>query len=436
MTLDSQTGIGRLATRSTSVNSLCGKTFHLSNGLTVITHEDHTSPFIAVSLWYHVGSGRESRGRSGLAHLLEHLMFKGSAHVASNDFHRLLNGVGGKIEAGTNEDRTYYSTVVPSNALELSMFLESDRMGFFLDALTPDKLEIQRQVVMNEYYLAHQNRPYGAARLLIRGALYPDGHPYRSPTIGYNEDLVAITLDDVGSFYRRFYSPANASLAVVGAIVPDAVHAVLEKWFSDVDSRPRPGQITVPATHLSREVRSEVCSWVSRPRLYMAWRTPPWLAPGNAEIDLLATILAGSVVSRLHKRLVTEQSLAIDVHAEQWCRHLESTFVVSATSTSTDLGRIEQEIRRTMDALCHASPFDEELKRAIGFREAGLLRQLQTIEDRAEAINAYYMATGDPDSMELAQFRYHHVTQDDMRTATRRLLGEKCVILAIIPDRK
>src|SRR5256885_4115603 len=218
--------------------------FKLPNGLTVILHEDHSVPLVTVNMWYHVGSARERTGRTGFAHLFEHLMFMGSGHVKPGDFDQWLESAGGDNNGSTANDRTNYWINVPSNAIDLALFLESDRMGYLLDTMTPQTVDAQRDVVKNERRQSYENRPYGQADITLTEMLYPDGHPYHWPVIGYMPDLTAASYDDVVAFFKKYYGPSNASLVVAGDIESASARKLVEKWFSDV----KPGALIEPMT--------------------------------------------------------------------------------------------------------------------------------------------------------------------------------------------
>ncbi len=220
--------------------------FTLPNGLRVVLHEDHSVPVVAVNVWYHVGSGREKPGRTGFAHLFEHLMFEGSGHVKEGDFDNLLEGAGGDNNGSTNTDRTNYYLNVPSSALELALFLESDRMGYLLDAMSPAKVDGQRDVVKNERRQGVENQPYGQAFITLSELLYPAGHPYHWPTIGYMDDLTAASYEDVTDFFKQYYGPNNATLVVAGDIDPAKTRTLVERWFSDVKRGPDVAPLSVP----------------------------------------------------------------------------------------------------------------------------------------------------------------------------------------------
>src|SRR6185436_13408164 len=259
--------------------------FTLPNGLHVILHEDHSVPVVTVNMWYHVGSARELAKRTGFAHLFEHLMFMGSGHVKPGEFDEWLEEAGGDNNGSTETDRTNYWINVPSNALELALFLESDRMGYLLDSMTPKTVDAQRDVVKNERRQSYENRPYGLAEPTLGEMLYPEGHPYHWPVIGYMPDLTAATYDDVVAFFKRYYAPSNASLVVAGDLNPAEARTLVEKWFGDVKPGGVPQPPTLPGVALTGVTKKVITDRVQLPRLYLAWLTPPQLAPGDAALD-------------------------------------------------------------------------------------------------------------------------------------------------------
>jgi zinc protease len=262
--------------------------FTLPNGLTVILHEDHSVPVVSVNVWYHVGSAHEKPGRTGFAHLFEHLMFEGSGHVAEGDFDNLLESAGGGNNASTRNDYTNYYIDVPSNALDLALFLESDRMGFLLDKVSEELVNGQRDVVKNERRQSYENAPYGKAYLRLSELMYPKNQPYHWPVIGYLEDLSAASAEDVREFFRKYYAPQNASLVVAGDIDPVAARRRIEYWFRDVEPGKGPDPIEVPPVGLSGVVTEQLTDDVQLPRLFMLWHTPPTYAPGGGGLDRAA----------------------------------------------------------------------------------------------------------------------------------------------------
>src|SRR5438876_8279451 len=320
--------------------------FTLPNGLTVILHEDHAVPLVSTNMWYHVGSAREKTGRTGFAHLFEHLMFMGSGHVKPGEFDDWLEGVGGTNNGSTENDRTNYWINVQSNSIELALFLESDRMGYLLDSMTPKTVDAQRDVVKNDRRQSYENRPYGQAELLLGELLYPDGHPYHWPVIGYMPDLTAASHEDVVDFFKKYYAPSNASLVVAGDIDPARTRALVEKWFGDVKRAAPPEPITIPGVALTSVQTKTITDRVQLPRLYLAWLTPRHFEPGDAELDVVADVLAGGKNARLYKRLVYDMQIAQDVNAFQSSSSLSSSFQIVATARP---GHTAAELQKVID---------------------------------------------------------------------------------------
>jgi zinc protease len=403
--------------------------FTLPNGLRVILHEDHSVPLVTVNVWYHVGSAREKPGRTGFAHLFEHLMFEGSAHVEEGAFDTLLEGAGGTNNGSTNNDRTNYYIDVPANALELALFLESDRMGYLLDSMTPARVEGQRDVVKNERRQAYENAPYGMAQIEIDRLLYPEGHPYRWPTIGYMEDLTAASHEDVVEFFKTYYAPGNASLVVAGDIDPVKTRALVEKWFSDVPRGTRPvPPIDHPPVSITDVRRKTLHDRVQLPRLYLSWATPAHLNPGDAELDVVAEVLAGGKNARLYKRLVYDMQIAQDVTAYQASGTLGSQFqiVVTARPVGADtvpaavLERIRAIVDEELVKLGREEPEDRELERAVNQIESGFLNRMERVGGFGgvgDQLNAYFFATGNPDYFNEDLSRYRALSTADVRAA-------------------
>ncbi len=420
--------------------------FTLPNGLHVILHEDHTVPMLTVNVWYHVGSAREKPGRTGFAHLFEHLMFMGSGHAKYGDFDRLLESAGGTNNASTAEDRTNYFIDAPSNALDLALFLESDRMGFLLDAMSPKTVDAQRDVVKNERRQSYENAPYGMASLELSQMLYPKGHPYSWPVIGYMDDLTAASYQDVVDFFRLYYQPSNASLVIAGDIDTARTRAAVEKWFSDVT----PGASTVPPIEyakpeLTEVKRKTVQDRVQLPRLYLAWLTPPQFKPGDAELDVISQLLAGGKNSRLYKRLVYDLQIAQDVTAFQASKQLSSDYniVVTArptpegTSVAQQMDRIRGIVDEELRTLQHTEPRAREFQRAINQIESSFYDRMERIGGGggiADQMNAYYTYTGNPDYFNADLARYRAVTRAGVTaTAATYLPLDKRVELIVEP---
>jgi zinc protease len=414
--------------------------FRLPNGLTVIVHEDHSAPVVSVNTWYHVGSGRETAGRTGFAHLFEHLMFEGSKHVPEGAFDRWLEAVGGDNNGSTQVDRTNYWENAPANALEMPLFLESDRMGFLLDRMTPDTIDGQRDVVKNERRQRVDNQPYGKVEDALPPALFPKGHPYSWPVIGSMADLSAASHQDVMDFFRRWYGPGNASLVVAGDVEAEEVRRAVEKWFADVP-RSEPVDPIVPRPAVLREEKRIVLEdKVQLPRLYMAWVTPPAFAPGDAALDAVAAVLTDGRNSRLYRRLVYDLQVAQDVTAFQDSQGLASSFNLIVTARS---GRGLEEIRRLVDeeiARLQAAPPDErELVRFQNRTEAAFFDRLERVGGfggKADQLNLYFFRTGNPDYFEEDLARYRALAPNDLQAAAARFLGAGRVLISVVPEGK
>lgn len=412
--------------------------FSLANGLDVVLHEDHSVPSVTVNIWYHVGSGREKPGRTGFAHLFEHIMFEGSKNVPEGKFDEWLEAAGGDNNGTTTTDRTNYFENVPSNALELPLFLESDRMGFLVDAMSPGKVDGQRDVVKNERRQRYENRPYGLASVLISENLFPPDHPYHWPTIGSMDDLTAASFEDVVEFFRTYYVPANASLVIAGDIDPERTRRLVERWFSDVPAgHPVPPQ-PAPVAYLTGEKRLVHEDKVQLPRLYIAWNTPPVYAPGDAELDILASVLAGGKNSRLYKRLVYDLQIAQDVSAFQSSSDLASSFQIIVTARAGHgLSEIETIVKEELARVKAETPSLREVERAINQYEASFLDRLENIGTKADLLNSYLTSTGNPDFFNEDLARYKALDPKDIQSAATTWLRENGrVVLSIVPEGK
>jgi zinc protease len=415
--------------------------FQLPNGLNVILHQDRSIPVAAVNVWYHVGSANEKTGRTGFAHLFEHLMFEGSKHVPEGQFDILLEAAGANNNGSTTNDRTNYIIDVPTNALELALFLESDRMGYLLDAMPPEQVNSQRDVVKNERRQSYENRPYGMASLEIDQMLWPEGHPYSWPVIGYMEDLTAASQQDVTEFFKKYYAPNNASLVIAGDIDFDRTRALVEKWFGELPRGPAVEPVAPPAAVLTQVKRQTITDQVSLPRLYLAWLTPRYYAPGDATLDLVSSVLTGGKNSRLYKRLVYEEQIAQDVSSFQSSSALGSSFLVIATARR---GRTAAELQKAIDdeidRLRREPPDAREMQRALNQIEASFYRRMERIggfSGKAEQLNAYYFAGGGPDFFAEDLARYTSLTPSDVQAAVVRWLPrERRVELVVEPEAK
>ena len=423
--------------------------FTLPNGLTVILHEDHTVPLVSVNVWYHAGSGREKPGRTGFAHLFEHLMFEGSKHVKEGEFDTLLEAAGGDNNGSTNSDRTNYWVNVPSSGLELALFLESDRMGYLLDVVSPELVNGQRDVVKNERRQSYENQPYGLSFIRLGELLWPKDHPYHWPTIGYMEDLTAAAQEDVTDFFKKYYAPGNASLAIAGDIDPTTTRQMVERWFSDVKAGAFVPPIGAPPAYLSGVVRETMEDRVQFPRIYLEWITPAQYTPGDTDLDLVSQILAGGKNSRLYKRLVYDLQIAQNVSAGQSSEALGSSFEIVVTAKPAPgqppkppqamIDEVKAIVDEELEKLRREPPAERELERALNQIEASFFDRIERVGSfggKADLLNAYFTATGNPDffNEDLSRYRARSVT--DLQAAVRYWLpADRRVELTVLPGK-
>ncbi len=408
----------------------------LGNGMPVLIHEDRRCPIVAVNLWYHVGSKNEQPGRTGFAHLFEHLMFEGSEHY-DHGYFQPLQQAGAILNGSTNSDRTNYWEVVPANSLELALWMESDRMGHLLPALTDEKFRNQRDVVLNERRQNYENRPYGMATMAIVDALFPPDHPYHWLTIGSPDDLNAASLDDVTAFFRRYYHPANASLALAGDIDTGEALALVNSYFGGVRPGPDVGPVDcAPAQPC--EVRLVLEDRVELPRLYLNWISPAIFGEGDADLDLVADVLADGKSSRLYKAMVYERRIATDVTAVQQSRELSGFFQLIATAApGHSLGELEAAMSAELSRVAESGPTTAELQRSLAQAEAQFVYRIQTVGGfggKSDQLNQYNVFVGDPGYFEQDLQRYREATPDSVAAAARRFLvrGPR-VAVSVVP---
>ncbi|MFI5075990.1 MAG: M16 family metallopeptidase [Vicinamibacteria bacterium] len=409
--------------------------FSLPNGLRVILHEDHSTPVVAVNVWYHVGSKNESAGRTGFAHLFEHMMFQGFQGYPYA-FGATMDELGASRNGSTNTDRTNYYEVVPSNFLDTALFMEAGRMGRLLETVTRERLDNQRDVVKNEKRQRVDNQPYGQAFNRIMAALYPREHPYSWPVIGSMEDLTAASLEDVSAFFRTYYAPNNASLVLAGDFDPARARALVEKHFGAITSgaavqRPQPAQ-----PHLDREIREDMEDSVQLPRLYLAWHSTPMFSKSEAAADMLAIILGGGKSSRLYKALQFDRQIVQDAFAGNPASELAGLFQVMATAKpGQNLGEIQRVIDDEIAKLKTTPVTAEEIERAYVELESRIILGLQTVLGKAEQLNRYATFLDDPGYLGKDLGRYRSVTAADVQQAARAYLTDKRVVLSVLPRR-
>lgn len=408
----------------------------LGNGLRLVLHRDTTLPLVAVNLWYHVGSKNERPGRTGFAHLFEHMLFQGSQHIGTNDHFRYIQQVGGLVNGSTWYDRTNYYETLPAHFLSLGLWLESDRMGFLLPAITPEKLENQRSVVMNERRQRIDNRPYGRAHEVLHELLFPADHPYHWPVIGYMEDIAAATLEDVQSFFRTYYAPNNAVLTLAGDFDPDAAVAEVERFFGPIPRGPETPPVVAPLGELGGERRHRVEDDVQLPRVYVATRAPaygqrPWYAA-----DLLTTALAGGKSSPLYEDLVYRRQLAQDVSAYVLPTEIASNFYLVATcKPGVDAEVLETALGEHLDRLASSPISPADLERCRNHVLVSHYRGLQHLDNRADRLSELTTYFDAPERLRDETERYLDLSAADLQDyAGRFLRPDQRVVLSYVPN--
>ena len=412
----------------------------LPNGLRLIVSQDGLAPVVAVNVWYHVGSANEVPGKTGFAHLFEHLMFQGSGHVAKSEHMALVQAAGGTMNGTTFLDRTNYFETVPSHQLELALWLEADRMGTLLDALNQDNLDNQRDVVKNEKRSSYDNRPYGDWFHRLQAAVYPAGHPYSHPTIGSMADLDAASLEDVARFFRTYYAPNNAVLAVVGDVNAKQVRTWVDRYFGPIGSNPGiPAPVDAVALGLlAAEYREVVHERVPLPRIFFGFRGP---VLGDARLDAVevgAQILAGGKGSRLYRRLVRDEKIAQDVWFSSIGAIRGTAMIVGQATIRPEVGPevVERAFEEELELLGREPVTDDELARAKALIETYELEALQHVEERADRLAQYATLLDDPDMINRQLERYLAVGKDEIRAVAAELYGaDHRAVLTYLPGR-
>ncbi len=410
------------------------KKITLDNGLEVIFYKDNTIPSVAVNLWYKVGSANEKKGKTGLAHLFEHMMFQGSQHVPKEMHFKYVQEAGGTLNATTNTDRTNYYETLPSSALELALWLESDRMGFFLPALTTEKLENQREVVMNERRQRYDNQPYGRAWEILFSNLFPEEHPYHWPTIGWMKDIESYSLDDVKNFFQTYYAPNNASLVIAGDIDYEKAENSVVKYFSEIKPYPDIPKVVVPKFELAENKLINFEDNVQLPRLYLMWKSDALYKEDDAKLDALADALSSSKNSRLYKTLVFEKQLALEVYAFQYSGQYEGVFIVVATARpGVTLDELKKIIFDEINLIAAEGISDAELEKAKNTIISDNIYALQNISGIANQLNNYNCTLGEPNSFIYDINRYENLSPEDVKDAAKKYLLKPYVELRIVP---
>ena len=411
----------------------------LDNGLEVILHEDRSDPVVAVYVQYHVGSAREEAGRSGFAHLFEHMLFQGSQHVGDDMHFKLVQEAGGTLNGSTTRDRTNYFEVLPSNQLELALWLEADRMGWFTPSVTQAKLDNQREVVKNERRQSTDNAPYGRAFETLLPMLYPAGHPYSWPVIGSMTDLSAASVEDVSAFFRRYYAPNNATLTIAGDFVPDSAKAWVRRYFGAIPRNPQaPQRPVVPAVALARDSVAVLEDRVQLPRSYSAWHSVRAFHPDDAALQALAQILARGKSSRLYQALVLDAPLAVDVALRQEGNKLDGHLLLTATARPGVHPRaIDSVVTRVIAGVAARGVTARELERVKNGERASSIDGLSSVLGKASQLSYYNYFAGTPDFLAQDLARFEALTPADVqRVAAQYLAGKPRAVLTVVPEGK
>jgi zinc protease len=408
----------------------------LPNGLQVILHEDHSTPIVVVNTWYHVGSGDEKPGRTGFAHLFEHIMFMGSQNVPVGQFDKWLESVGADNNGSTNTDRTNYYEVLPSNALPLALWLDADRMGRLLPVMDQAKLDLQRDVVKNERRQRYDNTPYGRAGETIMAALFPAAHPYHWTTIGSMTDLSAASLEDVKDFFRTYYAPNNATVVIAGDFNRDSALTWVRRYFGDIPRGPQmPARPVVPAFTVAKDTFLVMEDKVTLPRLYETWHSVKLFHPDDAALDVLADVLAGDKNSRLYKRLVFDMQVAQDVNAFQSSGRLDGYFQITVTPKPGQLpSRMLALVTEEIGKIARDGVTPRELARSLNSRRASFLDNLASVLGKSEQLASYDYSAGTPDYVQQDLARYEKITAADVQRVAAEYLNKPKVVLTVVPE--
>jgi zinc protease len=425
--------LGMALDAAASTPKLPVEQYQLENGLTVLLSEDHALPVVSVEVLYLVGSSYEREGRTGFAHLFEHLMFQGSEHY-DHEYFKPYEPIGGQVNGTTSRDRTNFFEVVPSNYLSTPLWMESDRMQSLPAALTQSKLDNQREVVKNERRQRNENAPYGMSQVYLGEMLYPPGHPYRHTPIGSHEDLTAATLDDVKEFFETYYVPANAALALVGDFESAEIKRLVQQYFGPIPGgtrAPRP-VVAVPSPS---PVHWQKTDDVPLPRIYLVWHTPALFAAGDAELDLLSSVLATGKTSRLYYPLVYDKKVAKEVEAYQVSQQLSSFYVVEATAApGQSVDALYAELTKALTKSLETPPTSAELERAVSAYKKQFYGRIEAVQSRASTLASYFQHTGRADYLGQDLARYVEATPERVHAAAQQYLHlDQAARLDIVP---
>ncbi|RJQ57660.1 MAG: insulinase family protein [Stygiobacter sp.] len=420
-----------------SILNLQYEKYKLGNGLEVILYQDNSLPSIAVNIWYRVGSANEVKSKTGFAHLFEHMMFQGSENIPKEGHFRYIQEAGGNLNGSTSIDRTNYYETLPSNYLELALWLESDRMGFMLPGLTQEKLDNQKDVVMNERRQRYENQPYGLSWEILFSNLFPEGHPYSWPTIGWMEDIAKFELDDVRNFFKTYYVPNNATLVVGGNFETASTKDLVEKYFGGIQAGNSIPEIVVEKQTLNESKKVVHKDNVQLPRIYLAWHTDKAFSADDAVLDILSEVLSSGKSSRFYKSLVFEKQIAQDVSSFQYSARLAGSFIVSSTAKpGVELDTIKEVIFERIHDLIQNGINEEELLRSKNSVISSFVYSLQKLDTITDQMNHYNFYLGEPNSFSSDLARYESVTAEEVISTAKKYLLNPFVELHIIPNTK
>ena len=410
--------------------------YNLNNGLEVILFQKRNLPFVSVNIWYKVGSANEIRGKTGLAHLFEHMMFQGSKNVPKEMHFRYIQETGGSLNASTSFDHTNYFEKLPANELELALWLESDRMGFFIDSLDQTKLDNQKSVVLNERLERYDNQPYGLAWEKMLGNLYPENHPYNWPTIGYYKDIESYNLNDVSSFFKRYYAPSNATIVLGGNFEIENARSLLEKYFGDLKNDVRPEQINSETAELNESKNITFEDKVNLERIYLGWPSQNAFNEDDAAFDILSDILTGSKNARLTRKLIYDLQIAQDVNSMQFSGKYGGHFMIVATAKpGKSLDEIKKIVLNEISSVANHGISTQELNRSKNVIRSNFIYSLQNIDTITDLLNLYDFYLGEPNSFNYDLNRYNNCDESKIQEIAAKYFINNLVDLRIIPDK-
>ena len=408
--------------------------YTLPNGLQVILHEDRSVPLVAINIWYHVGSGREKVGRTGFAHLFEHMLFQGSQNVGDDQHFKMIEEAGGDINGSTSNDRTNYYEVVPSQFLEMALWLESDRMGFLLPAMTQSKLDNQRDVVKNERRQRVDNQPYGRVMERVSEMLYDKSHPYNWSVIGSMTDLSAAKIEDIKEFFKLYYAPNNASIVITGDFNPQITKNWIQKYFGSLPRGNEVGEVVINQAELTSPKRDLMEDRVNLPMLALAWNTTPLLDKSDPALTLLSSILAGGKNSRLYKTLIYDKQIAQSVSGFEYSREISGAFFMNIIAKpGVTLTEIEKIVNEEIEKIKLSEPTERELERSKNSIKANFIYSLQSNLSKADQLNEYNVFWKNPAAYKDDLERLNKVTTKDIQEVAKKYLTANRVTFSVVP---